>query len=93
MISLSDYALIALLVVSAGLHWYVSKHFFGVEKHLRPAIFQNAGLTKLLVPAPQFGFLIVIILGFILTEHGWWYLIAVLIAGMSLATVPKNKPF
>jgi hypothetical protein len=66
--------------VCALLYLYVSKSFISQPDWNVPRIFHNHTVAKLLIISPQVGLAAVAILGFMLTEHGWWYLGAVIAA-------------
>jgi hypothetical protein len=74
-----------LFAISAAVYWYVSRSFMSQADWNVPAIYRNRVLARLLVIAPQAGFLLVPILGFLFTDHGWWYLGAVVAAVIVLA--------
>ena len=76
--------------VSAILFRYVGKSFISQPDYNVPEIFRNPGTAKLLVTLPQLGFLTVAILGFVLTDNGWWYLGAVITAVVLLAPKPRS---
>jgi len=76
--------------VSAILYFWVGKSFISQPDYNVPSIFRNPAVGKILVLAPQLGFLIVAILGFVLTDNGWWYLGAVIAAAVVLSSRPQS---
>ncbi|MEO3680129.1 hypothetical protein ABGI61_13940 [Rheinheimera sp. FR7-31] len=78
--------------VSAMLFRYVGKSFISQPDYNVPEIFRNPGIAKLLVILPQLGFASVIMLGFIITDNGWWYLGAVVVGVLILVPKPFKEP-
>lgn len=75
--------------VSTILYFWVGKSFISQPDYNVPMIFRNPVVGKILVLAPQLGFLAVAILGFVLTDSGWWYLGAVIAAAVILSSRPQ----
>lgn len=75
--------------VSTILYFWVGKSFISQPDYNVPMIFRNPVAGKILVLAPQLGFLAVAILGFVLTDSGWWYLGAVIAAAVILSSRPQ----
>lgn len=75
--------------VSAIVYLWVGKSFISQPDYDVPPIFRNPVVGKFLVLAPQLGFLAVVILGFVFTDNGWWYLGAVVAAVVGLSSRPQ----
>ena len=74
--------------VSAVLYVWVGKSFISQPDYNAPEIFKNPFLAKVLVLAPQLGFLLVIICGFAFTSDGWWFLGSVIATAVIFSTKP-----
>jgi len=79
----------SVFVFSAILFWWVGKSFMSQPDYNVPRIFRDPVVGKILILLPQLGFLIVVILGFVSTENGWWFLGAVIAAVVLLSSRPQ----
>ena len=70
-------------MISAALYWWIGKYV--AEPHFTPLILRTPGVGKALMLAPQIGLASVVILGFMLTDYGWRYLVAVVATCIILA--------
>ena len=76
--------------ISTILFWWVGKTFISQPDYNVPMIFRTPVIGKLLILLPQIGFLTVAVLGFVLTDNGWWFLGAVVTAVILLSS-PQNS--
>jgi len=72
------------------LFWYIGKVYISQPDYNVPPIFRNPIIGKFLVLVPQIAYLAVAILGFILTDNGWRFLIAVIVAVIFLSPKPQR---
>ena len=78
-----------ILIIIAVIYWWVGKSFISQPNWNVPMIFHNRSIARTLVILPQLGFVIIIILGFTITEFGWWYLGAVVASIVFLTKKPQ----
>jgi len=76
--------------LSAALFWWVAKTFISQPDYNVPMVFRNPLVGKILVLAPQLGFLAVVVLGFVTTDRGWWFLGAVIVAVVLVSKRPQS---
>jgi len=79
-----------LCVTSTLLHWWVGKVYISQPRFNHPRIFWNPIMANTLTIAPQLGFLLTVIGGFILTGNGWWYLGVVIFCGIVFSSMPEK---
>lgn len=85
-----DIFLWAVFGVSAVIYWWVGKVYISQPKWNHPRIFWHTVRAKILMIAPQLGFLISLIGGFVYTQNGWLYLGAVLLTIIVFSSRPYN---
>lgn len=85
-----DISLWVLFAISAAIYWWVGKVHISQPKSNHPWVFSNPTWAKLLLTAPQAGFLLTVVGGFFDTENGWWYLGAVVLAIITLSSRPSG---
>jgi hypothetical protein len=79
-------------VMIAALHWWVAKAYLSQPRQNHPMIFWNPVRAAGLVIAPQVGFVLLVVLGFMFTNIGWWLLGVSVVTFIVLASRAKNKP-
>ena len=62
------------LVFTILVYIWVGKVYISQPRFNRPRLFWNPVVALILSNVPFVGFLGITIAGFILTEHGWWFL-------------------
>ncbi|MFE8073524.1 hypothetical protein QQM79_20955 [Marinobacteraceae bacterium S3BR75-40.1] len=85
-----EMALWVIFVVSSGLYWWVGKIFISQPDYNVPQIFRNPMAARTFVLFPQLGFVAVVISGFVFTEHGWWFLGAIIGAVVLFSSRPQQ---
>lgn len=85
-----NFALVTVLIFSTALYWWVGKVYVSQPRFNHPQLFYNSILATVLVYLPYFGFLAIVVSGFILTEYGWWYLGATVAAFIAFAVKPAG---
>lgn len=76
--------------ISAAIYWWVGKVYISQPKFNHPSIFWSPMRAKILLLAPQVGFLLAVVGGFVYTENGWWYLGAVVLGFIALSSRPSG---
>lgn len=85
----TEIVLWVVFVISAALYFWVGKSFVSKPHFNVPRVFWSSAAAKAFLLAPQLGFLAVVIGGFVFTEHGWWFLGAVVAAVVILSSRPS----
>lgn len=85
---LAELLIALLLIMTTGLYWWLGKVYIGQPKHNHPAIFWNRRAATMLTHTPDIGFLAVSVLGFLFTDYGWSFLIAVFVSAMIFRARP-----
>jgi hypothetical protein len=76
--------------LSAFLYRWVGKVCISQPIYNRPMLFWNPVRAKVIAYTPLIGFLLVVILGFVYTDKGWWYLGAVGVVWFFFSEIPYN---
>jgi hypothetical protein len=77
------------LVITTLLYVLVGKYAVSQPSWNRPSIFWNGYVMTIAVLLPIAGFIGVVIAGFVITNNGWWYLFASVLAFVAFAVKPQ----
>ena len=75
--------------VTTAIYYYVGRVVISQPRHNLPRLFWNPTMVWIAGVFPPFGFLAVSVAGFVLTDHGWWFVAACAAAFFALAVRPR----